>query len=62
MNLSTFISIVVLVLVVSLAIRYIIREKKRGTVCIGCPNAGSCQKYGKKHSTSGDFSASKNCK
>lgn len=62
MNLATFISIVVLVLVVSLAIRYIIREKKRGTVCIGCPNAGSCQKYGKKHSTSGDFSASKNCK
>ncbi len=52
MNLATVIAVVVLALIISLAIRYIIREKKRGTVCIGCPNAGSCQKYGKKHITS----------
>jgi len=24
------------------AIRYIIKQKKRGTACIGCPSAGSC--------------------
>ncbi len=52
MNLATVVSVVVLILIISLAVWYIIREKKRGTVCIGCPNAGSCQKYGKKHSAS----------
>lgn len=51
MNLATIIAVLVLVLIISLAIGYIVREKKRGTVCIGCPNAGTCQKYGKKHNT-----------
>ena len=39
---SNFIVVVVLMLVVGAAIAYIVKEKKKGTVCIGCPNAGVC--------------------
>ncbi|MBR4410524.1 MAG: hypothetical protein IKV72_02765 [Firmicutes bacterium] len=38
---------VVLVILVGAAIAYIIREKKRGVACIGCPAAGTCG--AKKH-------------
>ena len=38
------IAFAVIVLVVGLAIRYIYKEKKKGTHCIGCPSAGSCRK------------------
>ena len=34
----------VLLAVVGVAIAYIVKEKKRGVKCIGCPNAGTCQK------------------
>lgn len=53
MNLATLIAIVILVIVVFLAIRYIVRAKKRGDKCIGCPYAGSCG--------SADFSGSGCC-
>ncbi len=41
---ENIIIIAVLVLVVGLAVFYIIKEKKKGTKCIGCPCAknGSC--------------------
>ncbi|MBE5956309.1 MAG: FeoB-associated Cys-rich membrane protein [Lachnospiraceae bacterium] len=29
---------------VGAALAYIIKEKKKGTVCIGCPSAGTCSK------------------
>ena len=32
----------VLVVISGAAIGYIIRSKKRGNKCIGCPNASSC--------------------
>ena len=32
----------VLVVLVGAAIAYIIREKKKGVACIGCPAAGTC--------------------
>ena len=35
---------VVLVVIIGLAVAYIIKEKKKGTVCIGCPNADACAK------------------
>ena len=38
-----FIIIIVFVLLRS-AIRFIIKEKKKGTRCIGCPDAGSCSR------------------
>ena len=46
MNLATVLAIVVLLGIVFLAARYIVREKKRGVKCIGCPYADSCQKHG----------------
>ena len=38
-------SIVIVVIVAALfvaAVRYIIKEKRRGVKCIGCPMAGEC--------------------
>ncbi len=46
MNPATVIAAAALLLAVFLAARYIVREKKRGAKCIGCPYAGSCQKHG----------------
>lgn len=34
----------ILCMVVGAAIAYIVKEKKKGTVCIGCPHAGTCAK------------------
>lgn len=47
---TNVIVILILALVLGLAIRYIIKAKKRGAKCVGCPaggcgcsgNAGSC--------------------
>ena len=34
--------IAILVAIIGGAIWYIVKEKKKGTVCIGCPASGSC--------------------
>lgn len=42
---SDLVVILIVALVVGLALAYIIREKKRGVKCVGCPyakNCGSC--------------------
>ena len=44
MNTSTIIGLVALGLILFLAVRYIVKEKRNGTKCIGCPHAGSCNK------------------
>lgn len=49
MNPATVIAVIALVLILSLAAAYIIREKRRGVKCIGCPFADQCTKYGKPH-------------
>ncbi len=46
MNIQTIIAVVITAVILLLAIRYIYREKKKGTKCIGCPFAGECTKYG----------------
>lgn len=46
MNTATVIAVIVLVLIISLAAAYIIKEKRRGVKCIGCPFADQCTKYG----------------
>lgn len=56
MNTATIAAIFILVLIVSLAVRYIVREKRRGTKCIGCPFAGRCEKHGSGHHSEPDFS------
>lgn len=45
MNIPTIIAVLALALILFLAGRYIYKEKKKGTTCIGCPYAGSCQKH-----------------
>lgn len=45
MNRATVIAVIALVLIVFFAVRYIVKEKKRGVKCIGCPYAGTCKKY-----------------
>ena len=45
MNLATIIAVIALVLVVFLAVRYLYKEKKKGSKCIGCPFAEGCQKF-----------------
>ncbi len=46
MNLATVLAVIVMAGIVFLAGWYIVREKKRGVKCIGCPYADSCQKHG----------------
>ena len=42
MQLTDYIVIAVIALAVGGALAYIIREKKRGSKCIGCPYSKSC--------------------
>ena len=44
MNLIDYIVIVIILLVIGGAIFYIIKAKKRGQKCIGCPFSKTCNK------------------
>lgn len=44
---TNFLVILVVAVIVGAAIAYIVREKKRGVKCIGCPATGSCPNSGK---------------
>lgn len=39
---ATIIAIIALILAAGSALRYMIRQKKRGAKCIGCSAAGTC--------------------
>ena len=41
---TTIIACIALAVVVFFAVRYIVREKRKGTKCIGCPYAGECSR------------------
>ena len=43
---TDYIVVGIIILVVGAAIFYIIREKKKGKRCIGCPYASSCSSQG----------------
>ena len=45
MNMATLIAVIVIAAMLFFAGRYIYKEKKKGTACIGCPDADSCQKH-----------------
>ena len=45
MNLATIIAGLAVILMLFFAARYIYKEKKKGTTCIGCPYAQTCQKH-----------------
>lgn len=40
----------ILLVILGLAIAYIVKEKKAGAVCVGCPHAGSCASKKGTHS------------
>ena len=44
---TDLIVVAVILAIVSGVVFYIVREKKRGAKCIGCPHAKSCGKCGK---------------
>ncbi|MBE6108473.1 MAG: FeoB-associated Cys-rich membrane protein [Erysipelotrichaceae bacterium] len=44
MNIKEILAVLVIAFILILAIAYIIKEKKNGTKCIGCPHAKSCGK------------------
>jgi len=56
-NAPTIIATLALAAAVFFAIRYIVKEKKKGNPCIGCPYAGSCQKHSCGSSGSNDHSS-----
>ena len=39
---ENFIVIAILAIIIGCAIVYIVKEKKKGVKCIGCPNADMC--------------------
>ncbi len=39
---TNIIVVIVVLVVIGAAVAYIIKEKKRGVKCIGCPAAGTC--------------------
>ena len=48
---ADFITIIIVAIILVSAVSYIIREKKKGVKCIGCPSAGTCA--GKKNGSCG---------
>ena len=50
---TNIVIISILFVIVGGAIFYIVKEKKKGAVCIGCPHAGSCASKKKKDSQCG---------
>jgi len=45
MNAATVIAVLAIAVILFFAVRYIYKEKKKGTTCIGCPYADSCPKH-----------------
>jgi len=41
---TNFLLAAVIIAIIGGAIAYIIKEKKRGVRCIGCPSAGQCSR------------------
>ncbi len=42
---ESFIAAVILVLIVGAAVLYIVKAKKNGAKCIGCPHSKTCSSY-----------------
>lgn len=39
---ADIITVAIIAVVIAAAVTYIVKEKKKGTRCIGCPSAGTC--------------------
>ena len=44
MGIDTYITLAVILVIVGLAVAYVIKAKKSGKKCIGCPDGCSCSK------------------
>ena len=44
---TNFLVILIVIAIVGVATAYIIKEKKRGVKCIGCPSGANCPNKGK---------------
>ncbi|MFI3214484.1 MAG: hypothetical protein R3Y24_14245 [Eubacteriales bacterium] len=53
---GNIIAVVLVMIVLGSAIMYIVREKKKGVTCIGCPAAGNCA-----HKCAGSTSVHEDC-
>ncbi len=52
MNFANIVLVAILFVIVFFAVRYIVKQKKRGARCIGCPVAGTCTKHHHNNSCS----------
>lgn len=43
----------IILIIVGAAVTYIVRAKRRGARCVGCPDSGCCSSSKKKEETSG---------
>ncbi len=41
---------VIIIVILGLAITYVVKAKKSGAKCIGCPSAGNCSSHNKQSS------------
>lgn len=46
---SNVIVVIILVIIIGAAVTYIVRAKKKGTKCIGCPASGNCAMKNQEH-------------
>ena len=44
---TDFVVALVVLAIIGVAVVYIVKEKKKGVKCIGCPAAGTCSRNGK---------------
>ena len=54
MTLTDIIAIAVIAAIVGSAVIYIVKQKKKGNKCIGCPYADACAKKAKERSCCSD--------
>ena len=45
-SMANFVVILIVAFIVGAAMAYIVKQKKKGTKCIGCPSAGTCPHKG----------------
>ncbi|MBR5579526.1 MAG: FeoB-associated Cys-rich membrane protein [Lachnospiraceae bacterium] len=45
---TDLILVLIIVLILAVAITFIVKEKKKGNKCIGCPYSCNCHKNGKE--------------
>ena len=51
---ADFIIVIILLIIIGAAVVYIVKAKKSGAKCIGCPDSGNCPHSGGKCSCHAD--------